>query len=82
MLVEFENVFLIGGIFYNWGQLGANVIGEFENVFLIGGILFSQLGPNVLVELEIFFNLGAFFYNWGQCWFGGKFVPFWGHTCV
>ena len=52
--------FLIGGIFYNWGQLGANVkveyefvfksgafyaLVEFENMFLIGGILF-QFGGN------------------------------------
>ena len=27
-----------GGIFYNWGQMGANVLVEFENVILIGGI--------------------------------------------
>ena len=44
MLVEFENVILIGGIFYNWGQMGANVLVEFENVFLIGGIFFLKLG--------------------------------------
>jgi len=37
--VEFENVFLmgaffvIGGIFYNWGQMGAIVLVEFKNVF-------------------------------------------------
>ena len=41
MLVEFEIFFLIGGIFfYNWGQMGANVLVEFENVILIGGIFF------------------------------------------
>ena len=42
MLVEFENVFLMGGIFVNWGIFfklgakgakGANVLVEFENVF-------------------------------------------------
>ena len=41
VLVEFENVILIGGIFfYSWGQMGENVLVEFENVFLIGGIFF------------------------------------------
>ena len=38
MLVEFKNVFLIGG------QLGANVLVEFENGFLIGGIFFPIEG--------------------------------------
>jgi len=45
VLVEYKNVFLTRGIFYNWGQFfpnlgqfGANVLVEFENVFLIGGI--------------------------------------------
>ena len=40
MLVEFENVFfnwrhffLIGGIFFKLGAMGANVLVEFENVF-------------------------------------------------
>ena len=32
VLVKFENVVLMGGIFYNWGQMGANVLVEFENV--------------------------------------------------
>ena len=32
--VEFENVFLIGGIFF---PLGANVLVEFKNVFLKRG---------------------------------------------
>ena len=51
--------FLIGGIFlnwghffYNWGQMGANVLVEFENVFLIGGIYFYNWG-------HFFFKLGA-----------------------
>ena len=48
VLVEFENIFLIGGIFLNWGiflswgKMGANVLVEFEknvcnwgNFFLI-----------------------------------------------
>ena len=30
MLVEFENDFLIGGIFFKLGALGANLIVEFE----------------------------------------------------
>ena len=38
MLVEFENVVLMGGIFYKCGQMGENVLVEFENVILIGGI--------------------------------------------
>ena len=37
MLMEFEKKHLIVGIFYNWGDLGANVSVEFENIFLIGG---------------------------------------------
>ena len=48
VLVEFENIFLIGGIFLiwgiflSWGKMGANVLVEFEknvcnwgNFFLI-----------------------------------------------
>ena len=69
MLVEFKNVFLIGGIFYNWGQLGANVIVEFENVFLIGGILFSQLGAiggKCVSEFEFVFLMGGIFFQFGQ----------------
>jgi len=44
VLVEFEKMFLIEGIFFNWGQMGANVLVEFENVFLIGGIFFLNWG--------------------------------------
>ena len=52
VLVEFENVFfLIEGIFYNWGRLGANVLVEFEKKNFNGGI-FLLLGANVLVEFE------------------------------
>ena len=47
MIVEFKNVFLIGGIFF---KLGANILVEFK-VFLIGGI-FLKLGANMLVEYE------------------------------
>jgi len=53
VLVEFKNVFLIGGIFfYNWGQLGTNMHVEFENIVLIGGIFFT-IG-------------GIYFHFWGQ----------------
>ena len=42
VLFEFENVFLIGGIYFfqfggNWGQMGANVLVEFKNVFFYWG---------------------------------------------
>ena len=50
--------FLIGVIiFFNWGQLGANVSVEFEKKNLIGGFFYNwgQLGANVLVEFKIFF---------------------------
>ena len=33
--------FLIGGIFCNWGQMGANVLVEFENVIFNGGIFYD-----------------------------------------
>ena len=57
MLVEFEKKILSGGIFLNWGAMGANVLVEFENVFLIGGI-FLQLGA--------FFTIWGIFLSWGQ----------------
>ena len=38
------NVFLIGSIVFQWGQLGTNVFVEFKNVFLIRGLLFSNWG--------------------------------------
>ena len=51
MLAEFENIFLIGGIFLIWG------------IFFNCG----QMGANVLVEFEnVFFDWGHFFLNWGQ----------------
>ena len=47
VLVEYKNVFVIRGIFYNWGyffpnlvQFGANVLVEFENVFFLFGAFF------------------------------------------
>ena len=45
VLFEFENCFLIGGIYFfqfggNWGQMGANVLVEFENVFFNWGHYF------------------------------------------
>ena len=57
VFVEFEKCFLIVGIFCNWGhfynwvQMGANLLVIFEIFFLTGGI-FSQLGANVLVEFK------------------------------
>ena len=54
--------FLIGGIFFKLGAMGANVIVGFENIFLIGGI---------------FLQLGAFFYNWGHFFKVGGKKLFW-----
>ena len=54
-------MFLIGGIFFNLGQMGANVLVEYKNVILIRGIFnywwqffsqFGAIGGNVLVEFE------------------------------
>ena len=62
MLVEFENVFLIGG---NWGQLGANVLVEFKIFFNWGHFSFpnwGQLWANVLVEFENVFLIGGIFF--------------------
>ena len=68
VLVEFENVFLIGGIFFKLGAMGANVLVEFENIFLIEGIFLNwgQMGANVLLEFEKKkFDWGHFFFNLG-----------------
>ena len=57
-VVEFENVFLIGGsyfnggIFFKLGAMGANVLMEFENVFLIGGIFFTLEGKKLFWDRE------------------------------
>jgi len=40
VLVEFENVFLIGGIFFKLGKMGANVFVKFKKKILTGGIFF------------------------------------------
>ena len=77
MLVEFENIFLIEGIFLNWGQMGANVLLEFEKKKFDWGHFFFNLGAmgaNGLVEFEnvvligsILFTIGGiFFLSWGQ----------------
>jgi len=67
-------MFLIGGIFCNWGQMGANGLVEFEIYFDWGH--FFKLGAKVLVEFEKmclirghFLILGIFFIiggKWGQ----------------
>jgi len=67
-----ENVFLIGGIFLNWGQWGQicwwNLKIFFNcGIFLIGGIFFKlgAMGANVLVKFEnVFLQLGAKNYFW------------------
>ena len=45
---EFEFVYLMGGIFFqfggNWGQMGAKVLVEFEKKNSNWGHFFSQLG--------------------------------------
>ena len=84
--VEFENIFLIGGIFFpNWGQLRANggkcvsgigICCFNWGIFLIGRICFywGQIGANVLVEFENVFLIGDFFY-WGHFFIiGGKYI--------
>ena len=57
VLVEFENVILIVGIFFKLGAMGSNVLVEFENVFFNWGAFFYNWGP--------FFKLGG---NGGK-WF-------------
>jgi len=54
VLVKFEKK--CNCFFYNWGQLGANVLVEFKNAFLIGTSFF-QFGGN-------WGKLGA---NGGKC---------------
>ena len=46
-----KKIILIGGIFYNWGQMGANVLVEFENAIFKGGI-FLQLGAKNYFGIE------------------------------
>ena len=41
VLVEFENIFLIGGIFLNLGQMGAHLLVEFEKNFNWGDFFFN-----------------------------------------
>ena len=59
MIVEFENVFLIGGILFSQlGAIGGKCVSEFEFVFLMGGIFFQfgQMGANVKKwNLKMFF---------------------------
>ena len=72
MLVEFENVFLIGGIFYNWGQLGANVIVEFEIFFYLGAFFYNW--GHGCFGANLFLFGGIHVCNFFQFWIGCKFV--------
>ena len=61
--MEFENVFLTGGIFLH---SGANRVRELENVFFLIWVIFSDCGqfPSKCVSgilKKSFFNLGHFF---------------------
>ena len=55
--------FLIGGIFFKLGAMGAKVFVEFENVFLIEGIFF-KLGAKKYFGIEKI----SFFGNYMDPW--------------
>ena len=63
VLVDFENVFLIGGIFFKLGAIGENVLVEFEKNFNWGHkCLFRAFMFAILSK----FRLVANSFNWGH----------------
>ena len=83
VLVEFENDFLIGGIFFQLGAIGGKCVSgiwkcffNWGHFFPILGAIGEQMGPNVLVEFEKKILIGGIFFpNWGQLGaIGGKCV--------
>ena len=70
----------MGGIFFQFGQMGANV--KKWNFFSPIRGNWRQLGANVLVEFENVFLIGGIFYNWGHGCFGANLFLFGGiHVC-